>query len=151
MQEAEEMLKVARERGSETGLPYFGALTPEETYALLQLNTAARLIDVRTRAEWDWIGRVPGSSLVEWQCYPEMQINENFLSDLANEVPDRNTPILFICRSAARSDLAARAATAAGYKICINVLEGFEGNRDNQGHRSSVGGWRVHDLPWIQS
>lgn len=151
MSQIEELLKIARQRGQDANLPYFGALTPQESADFLAANPRARLIDVRTRAEWDWIGRVPESSLIEWQCYPEMQLNENFLSELAGEIPDRSTPILFICRSGARSDLAARAATAAGYEQCFNVLEGFEGNRDNQGHRSTLGGWRAHALPWIQS
>lgn len=109
------------------------------------------MIDVRTNAEWDWVGHVSGCPLIEWQSYPDMHLNSRFLDELKSAVPDRKAPLLFICRSGARSDLAARAATAGGYQCCFNVLEGFEGARDEHGHRSTIGGWRAAGLPWEQS
>jgi len=129
-------------------LPYAGALTPAEAFELMQ-KAGARLIDVRTRAEWDYVGRVPGSHLVEWQTYPNSQPNPDFLQQLQGLVrPD--VPVLFLCRSGARSNAAAALAAKAGYERSYNVLEGFEGDKDADGHRSSVGGWRFAGLPWTQ-
>lgn len=130
------------------GLPYTGALMPAEAFELMQ-KAGARLIDVRTRAEWDYVGRVPGSHLIEWQTYPNSQPNPEFLQQLQAQVrPD--VPVLFLCRSGARSNAAAALASKAGYERSYNVLEGFEGDKDADGHRSSVGGWRFAGLPWIQ-
>jgi rhodanese-related sulfurtransferase len=89
--------------------------------------------------------------MVEWNTYPGGQRNPLFLEELADAVDDRDTPLLFLCRSGGRSDSAARAATAAGYARCFNVLEGFEGDKDSAGHRGTVGGWRRAGLPWVQS
>ncbi|KAB2844424.1 MAG: rhodanese-like domain-containing protein [Burkholderiales bacterium] len=151
MSQLDDLLAIARKRGAEMGLPYFGALTPREAAALLQESPDARMIDVRTNAEWDWVGHIPGIPLIEWQAYPDMHLNERFIAEVQSAVPDRQAPLLFVCRSGARSDLAARAATAAGYECCFNVLEGFEGNRDEHGHRSTLGGWRAAGLPWEQN
>jgi rhodanese-related sulfurtransferase len=144
------LLARALERARERSLPYSGALTPTEAYELLSAGVGAVLVDVRTRAELYWVGRVPGSIEIEWNGYPGGQLNPGFLEELASAVPDRSSPVLFLCRSAGRSDHAARAATAAGYRCCINVLEGFEGDRDAAGHRGNLGGWRRAGLPWVQ-
>lgn len=144
-----EILTLARERAQALGLPYAGALTPQEAYDVLQHAPGARLVDVRTRAEQDWVGRVAGAAEIEWNTYPGGGRNENFLAQLKQAV-DPQSAVLFLCRSGARSDAAARAATAAGYGNCYNVLEGFEGDRDANGHRSTVGGWRHAGLPWQQ-
>ena len=144
------ILEAAQSRANENGLPYIGALLPDEAYALLQQAPGARLVDVRTRPEWDYVGRVPGAVQIEWQHYPTGQLNPDFLTDLQAQV-DREALVMFICRSGARSHAAATAASAAGYTQAFNVLEGFEGNKDENGHRNSVGGWRVAGLPWIQS
>lgn len=151
MSQLDDLLARAQKRGKDLGLPYFGALLPREAAALLAESPQAQMIDVRTNAEWDWVGHVSGCPLIEWQSYPDMHLNERFLHELQSAVPDRHAPLLFICRSGARSDLAARAAAAAGYTRCFNVLEGFEGNRDEHGHRSTLGGWRAAGLPWEQS
>lgn len=145
-----ELLDAAQARAKENKLPYIGALLPGEAYALLQQAPGAKLVDVRTRAEWDYVGRVPGAVQIEWQSYPGGQINSDFLTDLQAQV-DRQAPVMFICRSGARSHAAAAAAAAAGYTQAFNVLEGFEGDKDQNQHRNSVGGWRVAGLPWIQS
>ncbi|HEY7944239.1 MAG: rhodanese-like domain-containing protein [Burkholderiales bacterium] len=147
---AEAVLAAAHRRAVDASLPYFGAATPAETHALLEADAAARLIDVRTRAEWDYVGRVPGSVLIEWNSYPDGTRNPRFLDDLRRAVGDTGAPVLFLCRSGQRSDSAARAATAAGYTRAFNVLEGFEGNKDAAGHRGNLGGWRKAGLPWIQ-
>ena len=132
-------------------LPYAGALLPREAGELLSATPGAKLVDVRTRAEWEWVGRVPGAVMIEWNQWPGGERNPRFLSELRAQVPDASVPVLFICRSGARSHHAAAAAAQAGYSSCFNVLEGFEGDRDGDGHRNTRGGWRVAGLPWTQS
>ena len=144
------VLAAARRRAADASLPYFGAVTPAEARALLEADPAARLIDVRTRAEWDYVGRVPGSVLIEWNTYPDGTRNPGFLEELRRTVGQADAPVLFLCRSGQRSDSAARAATAAGYTRAFNVLEGFEGDKDAAGHRGNLGGWRKAGLPWVQ-
>jgi len=150
MSEAETVLALARRRAEEAALPYFGAVSPAEAYVLLEADPAARLIDVRTRAEWDYVGRVPGSALIEWNTYPDGTRNPGFLEELRRAAGAADAPVLFLCRSGHRSDSAARAAAAAGYTRAFNVLEGFEGNKDAAGHRGNLGGWRKAGLPWTQ-
>jgi rhodanese-related sulfurtransferase len=147
---AESVLTAGHRRAADASLPYFGAVTPAEAMALLQSDPAARLIDVRTRAEWDYVGRVPGSVLIEWTTYPDGTRNPQFVDELRRAVGETGAPVLFLCRSGHRSDSAARAATAAGYTRAFNVLEGFEGNKDADGHRGNLGGWRKAGLPWVQ-
>jgi rhodanese-related sulfurtransferase len=144
-----EILGLARQRGEALGLPYAGALTASEAAQLLQLAPGAKLVDVRTRAEWDWVGRVPDAVEIEWNQYPGGVRNPNFLAELKRQV-DPEALVMFLCRSGARSDGAARLATEAGYSACFNILEGFEGDKDANGHRNTVGGWRKAGLPWIQ-
>src|SRR5262249_11614503 len=146
----EAILDAAQQRAREAGLPYFGAVTPGEAHALLSDRATSKLIDVRTRAEWDYVGRVPGSILIEWNTYPDGMRNPGFLDELRQCCPDSSAPVLFFCRSGQRSDGAARVAKAAGYSMAFNVLEGFEGDRDSEGHRGTLGGWRKAGLPWIQ-
>lgn len=150
MDTVETILKRAAERGQALNLGYAGALLPREAFELLRQVQGARLIDVRTHAEWDFVGRVPGSILIEWNSYPGGQRNAAFLDELQGQVPRNEAPILFLCRSGNRSHYAAAVATQAGYANCYNVLEGFEGDKDAQGHRNSTNGWRVAGLPWIQ-
>ena len=144
------ILAAAQQRAAERNLPYSGAVTPSEAGTLLAALPGAKLIDVRTRAEWDYVGRVPGSILVEWNTYPEGTRNPVFLEQLQVAAADVDAPVLFLCRSGHRSDHAARAARAAGYSCAFNVLEGFEGDKDATGQRGHVNGWRKARLPWIQ-
>jgi rhodanese-related sulfurtransferase len=139
--------KAAAERARQMQLPYAGALTPAEAHALMQAG--ARLVDVRTRPELLYVGRVPGSVLVEWQTYPGNAQNPEFLKQLADAVEPDDT-LMFLCRSGARSHAAAATAMQAGWRESYNVLEGFEGDKDANEHRSSVGGWRKAGLPWVQ-
>lgn len=144
-----ELLKLAQERGQAMGLPYKGALTPKEAYAVLQLAPGAKIVDVRTHAEWDWVGHVTDAVEIEWMRYPELDINPNFVAQLSRQV-DKEALVMFICRSGQRSNYAATAATEAGYSDCYNVLEGFEGDRDANDQRGKLGGWRLAGLPWYQ-
>ncbi len=146
----EEILEQSQLRAQERNLPYDGALSPAEASYLLQARRDAVIVDVRTRAEWDYVGRIPGSVEIEWQTYPGGAPNPGFLDELQRRVP-KSAAVLFICRSGARSHAAAAAAKGAGYAQCFNVLEGFEGDKDGEGHRNSVGGWRFAGLPWMQS
>ncbi len=146
----DEIMKTARARAREKGLPYEGALLPAEAQAVLQQQPGAKLIDVRSRAELDFVGRVPGSVEIEWKSYPGMLPNPQFLAQLAQAVP-QDTTVMFLCRSGGRSHETAAAATQAGYRDAYNILEGFEGDRDAAGHRNSAGGWRARGLPWVQS
>jgi rhodanese-related sulfurtransferase len=143
-----DILARARERAQESRLPYAGALLPAEAWELVQ-QAGAKLVDVRTRAELEWVGRVPGAVEIEWNGWPGGVRNDAFLAQLAAQVP-ADTPTLFLCRSGARSHGAATAAAAAGYTQSYNVLQGFEGDKDADGHRNTVGGWRFAKLPWIQ-
>ena len=129
-------------------LPYAGALTPLEACDLMKAGVA-KLVDVRTRAEWDYVGKIPGSLLIEWQAYPSSLLNPEFLNQLQAEV-SKEQPVMFICRSGARSNSAAKRATEAGYTRSYNILQGFEGDKDAEGHRNSSGGWRFAGLPWTQ-
>ena len=141
-----EIITLAQERAQKLELPYEGALTPLEAAELLQLSPRVRMVDVRTRAEWDWVGRVPGALEIEWQTYPGGVPNPHFLAELTTE-----SLLLFLCRSGARSSAAAKAATEAGFPDCFNVLEGFEGDKNELGRRNTVNGWRHAGLPWQQS
>jgi rhodanese-related sulfurtransferase len=143
-------LQKARERAKQMGLPYDGALTPQEAYEVLQQNPDAKLVDVRTRAELDWVGRIPGAVEVELLSYPGNRANPDFVPQLEQNV-GKNAIVMFICRSGGRSHNAAMMATQAGYAESYNVLEGFEGDKDAEGHRSVKGGWRAAGLPWTQS
>jgi rhodanese-related sulfurtransferase len=144
----DEVKKTAQERGKKMGLAYAGALLPAEAHQLMQAGAA--LVDVRTKPELLYVGKVPGSLDVEWQTYPGGKPNPEFLAELAASVP-KDRPVMFLCRSGARSNAAAEAATRAGWKEAYNILEGFEGDKDSSGHRNTVGGWRKAGLPWTQS
>jgi len=145
-----EILRLAQQRARDLTLTYEGALTPLETWEVLQHAPGARLIDIRSRAELDWVGRIPNSIEIEWQNYPGKQLNLHFLTELKHAV-DHESLLLFICRSGSRSNAAAKAATDAGFPDCYNVLEGFEGDKDANNRRNTIGGWRKAGLPWSQS
>jgi rhodanese-related sulfurtransferase len=151
MEDADFLLKRARERAVALKLPYAGALLPQEAHELLAVQPDARLVDVRTRAEWDWVGRIPGAVMIEWNNWPAGERNPAFVDELKAKVPKTTAPTLFICRSGARSHHAAAAAAQSGYTNAVNVLEGFEGDKDERGRRNTVGGWRAAGLPWEQS
>ncbi|MBC7414311.1 MAG: rhodanese-like domain-containing protein [Herminiimonas sp.] len=146
------LLATAHQRKEANALPYAGALSPTEALALLQADPAAKLIDVRTTAERDWIGRVgipeAQHAAVQWNVYPGGTPNPAFLEQLA-QVAAPNQVLVFLCRSGVRSRHAAKLATEHGYQHCFDILEGFEGDTDAAGHRKTVGGWCAAGLPWI--
>jgi rhodanese-related sulfurtransferase len=152
MNSAEQLYAAAHSRRDAQQLRYAGALTPVETFALLRLDPSARLVDVRTRAELDWVGRPQIDERqyvhIEWSRYPGGAPNPDFVEELRRHA-GLDTPVLLLCRSAGRSKLAAVAATAAGFTRQFDVLEGFEGDKDQHGHRKTVGGWCFQGLPWI--
>jgi rhodanese-related sulfurtransferase len=144
------ILKTAQQRAKDLNLPYQGALTPEESYELMRSAPGAKLVDVRTRAEIDWVGKVPGAVEIEWVTYPGLKPNPNFMAALEQQV-DKEALVMFLCRSAHRSHAAATVATQAGYTDCYNILEGFEGDKNPSNRRNTLNGWRVKGLPWEQS
>lgn len=144
-----EILATARDRAQRLNLPYSGALTPREAHEVLQHAPGARLVDVRTRAELDWVGRIPGAVEIEWLTYPGSRPNPDFGQQLRQQV-DAEALVMFICRSGARSSAAAIASTRLGYSESYNVLEGFEGDKDANNQRNRIGGWRLAGLPWYQ-
>ncbi len=148
----EDLLAAARARGQQQNLPYAGAVTPAEAYALVQADPRVKLVDVRTNAERDWVGRVhlaPEQHLaVQWSLYPGGVPNPEFAQQLA-DVAAPDDILLFLCRSGVRSRHAAKLATERGYANSFDILEGFEGDKDAQGHRKTVAGWCKAGLPWL--
>lgn len=132
----------------------------EEAWAHLSQDESAVLIDVRTRAEWTFVGLPDLSGIgkrvltVEWQTYPESDVNAGFAERLTQALDaagaTKDTELLFICRSGARSRMAAEAMTRAGYRQCKNVADGFEGPLDADRHRGQVAGWKAAGLAWVQ-
>ena len=137
-------------------LVYAGDLTPEQSWELLSSDPNAEMIDVRTDAEFSYVGlpdlRGIGKKLhlICWKMFPSMNINAGFESDVEALGPSRDQPLLFLCRSGVRSRSAAHAMTARGFTRCYNVTEGFEGDKDGAGHRGTINGWKVRNLPWAQ-
>ena len=136
---------------------YAGDVMPAVAWKILSEDKAAVLIDVRTRAEWNYVGLpdldklAKKPALIEWQVFPSMQPNPEFVAALSAALPDKEAPLLFICRSGARSAAAAKAMSAAGYSTCLNVAEGFEGPLDGSAKRGTAGGWKAAGLPWRQT
>ena len=135
---------------------YAGDISPKDAWDVLEKDPKAVLVDVRTHAEWAYVGLPEVSSLgkdllmISWMLFPKGEVNSEFTDDLIDQVPDKNATILFLCRSGVRSIAAAKAATEAGFAKSYNVLEGFEGDKDPASHRGTVGGWKVKGLPWVQ-
>jgi len=146
----DEILDQARNRAP--GQPYAGAVTPQEAFALVNSDPRVRLVDVRTNAERDWVGRpaIPEArhGTVQWTLYPGGAPNPDFATQL-QQTADKEDVVLFLCRSGVRSRHAARVATELGYTNAFDILEGFEGDRDGEGHRKTLGGWCKAGLPWV--
>lgn len=149
MKNSLEILAEARDRAQQLNLPY-GALLPAEAYALMQDLPEARLVDARTRAELEWVGQVPGSLSVEWNTWLGGSRNLDFISGFDTLV-DRNAVAMLLCGSGVRSHHAAIALTRAGHANAYNVLPGFESDKDPNGQRNRLGGWREAGLPWKQA
>ena len=144
-----------------TAPEYAGDLDASEAWEILDGDLKAQLVDVRSVAEWTFVGAPDLSSLgrrthlVEWQSYPDMQVNPDFVQDVRDALhqvgADEATPVMFLCRSGARSRAAAQAMTRAGFQKSLNVRSGFEGEMDASGHRGAINGWKAAGLPWRQS
>jgi rhodanese-related sulfurtransferase len=140
---------------------YAGDLLAIDAYALLEGDSSSALIDVRTQAEWTYVGTPDLQPLgktplfLEWQSYPSMAVDDNFpvrLEALLKSAGvERGAPLVFLCRSGARSRHAAVAMTSAGWGPCFNVSDGFEGPLDVSRRRGGVGGWKAGGLPWSQT
>ena len=131
-------------------------VAPTQTWEALQADEHAQLVDVRTDAEWNFVGvpelRDAGKQtiLIPWQIYPTMHRNGGFADDLKQAGLTAEHSIYFICRSGARSMAAAEAARTAGFPHVFNVADGFEGPPDAAGHRGTTAGWKADALPWRQ-
>ncbi len=145
------ILTVAKQRAVELNLPYAGALTPKEAFEVLQLTKAAKLIDVRSRAELELVGRVPQATHIEWAFYPGMIPNPDFSAQLTMQI-DKESIAIFLCRTGGRSHNAAVLAAKLGFTEAYNMLEGFEGEATpDTKQRGKLNGWRFANLPWTNS
>jgi rhodanese-related sulfurtransferase len=140
---------------------YAGDISAQEAWDLLKSDPSAQLVDVRTVAEWNFVGLPDLAPLarqvhcIEWQSFPAMNLNPAFAAEAAGAMTaagaGRDTPVLLLCRSGGRSRAAAVALTAAGFTRAFNIAGGFEGDLDNGRHRGAVNGWKATGLPWRQS
>jgi rhodanese-related sulfurtransferase len=136
--------------------PYAGDIVSAQAWKILAEDPAAVLIDVRTQAEWAYVG-VPdlgpvgkAAVFIEWQRFPEMDRNPTFPQQVAAAGITPDKTVLLLCRSGARSAHAAAQLTTLGYRCCFNVVDGFEGGLDANSHRGRSSGWKAGDLPWKQ-
>ncbi|GGG30297.1 hypothetical protein GCM10010964_17800 [Caldovatus sediminis] len=131
-------------------------IPPRAAWEALRDDPQAALVDVRTEAEWTFVGLpdlgAAGKQpvLVQWQLYPSMQLNGHFVEQLRKAGLTPLHKLYFLCRSGARSLAAAQAAQAAGFPHAFNIADGFEGPVDEEGHRGTRGGWKAEGLPWRQ-
>ncbi len=135
---------------------YAGDVTSREAWEVLERDPRAVLLDVRTDAEWSYVG-LPDLSVLEkrtlqvsWQHYPEQTLNPGFVEEVTGHDLVHDQPLLIICRSGVRSRHAAIALSARGYSRCYNVSDGFEGGHDGERHRGAQEGWKAAGLPWRQ-
>ncbi|KAF0132513.1 MAG: rhodanese domain-containing protein [Xanthobacteraceae bacterium] len=143
-----------------TEATYAGDATPGDSLDALMRDPAAQLVDVRTTAEWAYVGSPDLAATsrdairIEWQVFPSMTVNPGFVETLRRELAARgaaaDAPLYFLCRSGVRSKAAAIAVTAAGFTRCYNVAGGFEGPHDAERRRGTKAGWKAEGLPWIQ-
>ena len=131
-------------------------VAPKQVWAALTSDPQARLVDVRTNAEWSYVG-LPDLSgagqepvLIPWQVFPAMQVNAGFTEDMKQAGLTPENRIYFLCRSGVRSLAAAQAAQGAGFPHAYNISDGFEGPPDGEGHRGQMAGWKADGLPWRQ-
>jgi sulfur dioxygenase len=127
---------------------YAGDVLPQVAFQWWQQGIAV-LVDIRSDAEREWVGFVPGARVVAWKQWPGMAISPDFDDAIAQAVPPGKKALL-LCRSGIRSIAAARRATQLGLEAW-NILGGFEGDADSSGHRGHLEGWRMRGLPWRQT
>lgn len=131
---------------------YKGDVTPEQAWEVLSTSDNAVLVDVRTAPEWTFVGLPAVDRLlrISWQNHPAMEVNEQFVDQIRAAGVPETAEVFLLCRSGVRSAAAASALTAAGFANAYNIAGGFEGDRDDQGHRGKVNGWKNAGLPWVQ-
>lgn len=133
-------------------------ISAPEAWALLNENEGAVLLDVRTTMEYEYVGHPLDAVHLPWQEAPDMQVDPEFV-DKARDVLGKTRPgrdpeelvVLTLCRSGSRSKAAGEALAESGFRNVMNVVEGFEGDKDANNHRGNINGWRYHNLPWEQS
>lgn len=145
---ANAILDAARARAAAEGLPYAGSVAPHDAWTLLS-NGDAVLVDVRTAEERKFVGQVPESKHVPWATGLSLSRNPRFAKELEAKA-GKDEVVLLLCRSGKRSAAAAEAAAKAGFRNVFNILEGFEGDLDEQQRRGAFNGWRHAGLPWVQ-
>jgi rhodanese-related sulfurtransferase len=135
---------------------YAGDVSVAEAWQQLTSDPRAQLVDVRTLAEWNFVGLPDLSSLgrqvhcIEWQGFPSGARNPGFVTEASQALNDKDAPVLLLCRSGGRSRAAAIALTQAGFRHAFNIAGGFEGEADEEGHRGNRNGWKAANLPWRQ-
>ncbi len=140
----------AKQRAVANNLPYAGLLTPKEAYQLLQNYPNTKLVDVRSRAELELVGRVPTATAIEWAFFPGMAANPEFAVQLETQI-DKEAVVIFMCRTGGRSHNAAVLAQQLGFKQAYNMIEGFEGESNAAKQRTLINGWKHASLPWTNS
>jgi rhodanese-related sulfurtransferase len=146
---AADPLELAEQRARAQSLPYRGALTPPEAHAAWKSVAGAVLIDIRTEAELELVGKIPDAVNIEWKLFPGWELNPSFVTRIQRKYAPE-TVLILICRSGIRSDEAAKKLAKAGFENVYQVLEGFEGVLNDAGQRR-VNGWRSYQLPWNQA
>ncbi len=141
-------LEAIERTAQQHGLPYAGGVPPELAWSLVSAGQAV-LVDVRSAEERKFVGHVPDSLHVPWATGTALTRNPRFVRELEAKT-GKDARVLLLCRSGKRSALAAEAAARAGFTQAFNVLEGFEGEIDENQHRGGQDGWRFHALPWVQ-
>lgn len=150
METISNILQRAKKRAEEAGLPYAGALTPLEAYELLQKTEHAKLVDVRSSAELELVGKILDAIHIEWAFYPGMVPNPDFSAQLDMQV-DKEALVIFMCRTGGRSHHAAVTAAQLGFTEVYNMLEGFEGEANKLKQRTLINGWKHANLPWTNA
>jgi rhodanese-related sulfurtransferase len=135
-----------------------GSLNPQQAWQMLQDDPQAVLVDIRSTMEYLFVGHPVGAVHVAWIDEPEWTVNPKFVKEIRKLMlggavctEDQGcAPVILICRSGKRSLEAGKSLLDSGFKQVYHIDEGFEGERDENHHRSTSGGWRFHDLPWEQ-
>ena len=134
-------------------------ITPPQAWEILQADRSSTLLDVRSTIEFEYVGHPLDALHIPWKEAPDWQVTADFVDKVRTALqkkydltrPVEELPVLAICRSGARSLSAAELLEREGFQQLYNVIEGFEGDRDNNNHRNTINGWRFHGLPWQQS
>jgi rhodanese-related sulfurtransferase len=144
----DDIIHRAESRARESGVVYRGQLVPDEAWRLAREYPGARLVDLRTQEELTLVGRVPGAVEMEWRLFHDWGLSPCFLEDFKKTFQPIDM-ILLLCRSGVRSREAAELLASEGFPHCFDILEGFEGDKNEAGQRV-IAGWKVRGLPWSQ-